>query len=155
STIVELRDTIWAMNSQAIRFEDLRARILNFIEKAKEAKEEIEFGFTIDDDLNQMELDSVSGMNIYRTIQEAVNNAMKYSGAKQIAIEVKADGNQIRISIRDNGIGFDPKNTEAGNGLTNMEKRMGDIGWTYKLESETGKGTTITLLHKSNENHAS
>ncbi|MCY7361581.1 MAG: histidine kinase, partial [Ignavibacteria bacterium] len=83
-TIVELRDTIWAMNNNAISFEDLRSRILNFIEKAKVAKENINFKFNIDEKLNKVELTSIVGMNIYRTIQEAVNNAIKYANPTEI-----------------------------------------------------------------------
>ena len=146
NTIVELRDTIWAMNNNEITFEELRARILNFIEKAKDAREEIDFRFTIDESLNQIKLSSISGMNIYRTIQEAVNNAIKYSEASEISIDAKNIDNKIAIDITDNGIGFDPSKTEKGNGLLNMEKRIEDIGGIFKINSEDQKGTTISLL---------
>jgi len=146
STIVELRDTIWAMNSDEITFEDLRARILNFIEKAKDAREEIDFQFAIDVSLNELKLSSVAGMNIYRTIQEAVNNAIKYAEASEISIDVKRTENKIAISIRDNGIGFDPASIEKGNGLINMEKRIEAIGGIVKLISDFKTGTTVSLL---------
>jgi signal transduction histidine kinase len=145
-TIVELRDTIWAMNNNEITFEELRARILNFIEKAKDAREEIGFQFRIDERLNQTKLSSISGMNIYRTIQEAVNNAIKYAEATEISIDVKSVDNITAIDIRDNGIGFDPAKTEKGNGLLNMEKRIEDIGGIFKVNSEFTKGTTISIL---------
>jgi len=147
-TIVELRDTIWAMNNNEITFEDLRSRILNFIEKAKDAREEIDFRFMIDESLNQNKLSSISGMNIYRTIQEAVNNAIKYSEASEITIDVKNTDNTITIYVKDNGIGFNPETIEKGNGLLNMQKRIEDIGGIFKLLSEDKKGTTIVLLLK-------
>ena len=84
ATIVELRDTIWAMNSNQISFEELRSRIHNFIENAKMAQENIDFQFSIDDQLNATEMTSIFGMNVYRTIQEAINNALKYANAKSI-----------------------------------------------------------------------
>ena len=146
STIVELRDTIWAMNNAEIHFEDLRARILNYIEKAKTAKENIEFKFTIDSSLNQEKLTSISGMNIYRTIQEAVNNAIKYAGASQISVAVNALAEKITIQIHDNGIGFDQETTEKGNGLLNMEKRIEEIGGIFNLNSKIGIGTTVSIL---------
>jgi len=146
NTIVELRDTIWAMNNNEITFEELRARILNFIEKAKDAREGIDFRFTIDESLNQIKLSSISGMNIYRTIQEAVNNAIKYAEASEISIEAKNIDNKIAIAIKDNGIGFDVAKIEKGNGLLNMEKRIEDIGGIFKINSEDKKGTTISLL---------
>ncbi|HEX8562521.1 MAG TPA: tetratricopeptide repeat protein [Flavobacterium sp.] len=145
STIVELRDTIWAMNNSEISFEDLRIRIFNFIEKAKDAAEKISFSFDIDPQLSQIRLSSVSGMNIYRTIQEAVNNAIKYSEAENITVAIGKFDDQAIITISDNGKGFDPAATARGNGLVNMKKRVEDIGGDFLLESGLGHGTTVTI----------
>lgn len=144
STIIELRDTIWAMNHTEITFEDLRARILNFIEKARMAREDIDFRFAIDERLNETKLTSVEGINIYRTIQEAVNNAIKHTQASRIAIEAHAEGNEITIRIADNGGGFDRTTASGGNGLANMEKRIDDIGGDFSIESTDGR-TVITM----------
>ena len=145
STIVELRDTIWAMNNDEISFEDLKMRIFNFIEKAKIATEEIEFKFNIDENLSQQKFTSVKGMNVYRTIQEAINNSIKYAKATEIVIDVKSIGNEINIIISDNGIGFDENAIVPGNGLQNIRKRIKDIGGSFVLQSELEKGTTISL----------
>ena len=142
-TIVELRDTIWAMNNNAISFDELRSRILNFIEKAKFAKENIHFKFNIDENLNEIELTSIVGMNIYRTIQEAVNNAIKYANATEIVINATKT-NTILITIQDNGIGFDLENVQKGNGLLNMQKRMEDINGICNFESNKN-GTIIKI----------
>lgn len=146
STIVELRDTIWAMNNSEITFEDLNIRIHNFIDKAKEAKEQINFSFHISDEVMQVKLSSVEGMNLYRIIQEAVNNSIKYSNATTISIDVTTIENQIQISIQDNGLGFDSENIERGNGLQNMQERIENMGGKFKLKSELGKGTQISLI---------
>lgn len=145
STIVELRDTIWAMNSNAISFEDLKLRIMNFIEKAKKAQEHIDFRFDIATDLGKLELSSIVGMNVYRTIQESVNNAIKYAQANQILISIKSNDAQIEILVSDDGNGFDPANTPTGNGLLNMKKRVREIGGRFSLHSEVGKGTTVSV----------
>ena len=76
ATILELRDTIWAMNSNDITFEDLHSRILNFIEKAQNATENIHFKCILDSNIEKTKLSSVVGMNLYRTLQEAVNNSI-------------------------------------------------------------------------------
>ena len=146
STIVELRDTIWAMNSNEITFEDLRARILNFIENAKTAKENIDFQFSIDADLNQLELSSVIGMNVYRTLQEAVNNALKYANPTKISIVVKKIDNALSLEIQDDGVGFDMQTVTKGNGLLNMQNRIESLGGAFTLHAETGKGTSISIL---------
>ena len=146
-TIVELRDTIWAMNSNEISFDDLETRINNYIEKAKEAKGEISFSFAIDSVLKTQKLSSVQGMNVYRTIQEAVNNSLKYANATVISISAKQIDNQLKITIQDNGIGFEiaSKFAITGNGLQNMQKRIEEIGGEFHLSS-SNEGTRIEIL---------
>lgn len=144
-TIVELRDTIWAMNHQAITFEDLRARIMNFMEKARVSHPNVNLSVNISPQLDALTLSSVEGMNVYRTLQEAVNNALKYSAATQIDIQADADTDAINLVIRDNGKGFDVAAADSGNGLRNMKKRMTEIGAKFSLDS-SDQGTLITIV---------
>ena len=145
-TIYELRDTIWAMNKENITFEDLQTRIANFIEHAKNASAKTEFSFNIDENVDETHVfSSVEGMNIYRIIQEAVNNALKYASAGEVEVNIPKIQNQYQIEISDNGSGFDPKTTEMGNGLNNMKKRAREIGGNLQIKSSK-KGTSITLL---------
>lgn len=149
STIVELRDTIWAMNSSEISLEDLQTRIHNFIEKAKEAKEDILFNFTIEDGLKQIKFTSIEGMNIYRTIQEAINNSIKYAEAKSIKIDIKSKNHAIIIRILDDGIGFDADKIELGNGINNMKKRIHDIKGEINFVTNDDNGTKIIIKLKN------
>jgi len=152
STIIELRDTIWAMNHADITFEDLKARILNFVEKAQEAAS-IRISFSVAPELDHVVLTSVAGMNLYRTLQEAVNNALKYAGARTITISVRIDGDDVRLTITDDGIGFDVTTASGGNGLVNMAKRMEDIGGRLVISSQTGEGTSISAFLPLPPNH--
>ena len=144
-TILELRDTIWAMNSNEIAFEDLEIRINNFIEKAKLSQENISFSFAIDESLKTKKLSSVEGMNVYRTIQEAINNSLKYAAANVISVNIKPIENQTLIAIKDNGKGFDLAAIEKGNGLNNMKKRIEEIKGKFDLYSDEN-GTKIEIL---------
>lgn len=146
ATIIELRDTIWAMNSSEFTIEDLHSRILNFIEKAQSAKGEIAFKFKIDQQLKDVKFSSVIGINVYRTIQEAVNNAIKYADAEEIVVDVIKENQQIKITIKDNGKGFDTETVDFGNGLYNMQKRMEEVGGNCTIGSKEHQGTTITIL---------
>ena len=151
-TMAELRDTIWAINSNHIKFDDLRARIFNFLEKARNTNPDLNISFNIEESLKETELTATAGVNIYRTIQEAVNNALKYAGAKTIAISIKIIEIQfVEITITDDGKGFDPLQVEHGNGLHNMAKRMEDIEGKLNIESQISKGTKITLLLNINK----
>ena len=148
-TIVELRDTIWAMNSNEISFEDLEIRISNYIEKAKESRDQILFSIAVEETLKTQKLSSVQGMNIYRTIQEAVNNSIKYANASVISINAKQVENQIKVVIQNNGLGFDQATIQKGNGLQNMQKRIEEIGGEFQLSS-SNEGTRIIILLKNN-----
>ncbi|WP_250434648.1 tetratricopeptide repeat-containing sensor histidine kinase [Hanstruepera flava] len=152
ATIYELRDTIWAMNKNEISFDDLHSRISNFIDKASAASETIKFNFTANPELQKsLKLSSVKGMNVYRIIQEALNNALKYASANTIQVFLEIDGNKgFQISIQDDGKGFDLNAIEYGNGLNNMKKRAEEINAKFKIESELGKGTTVKVINIPN-----
>jgi len=151
STIYELRDTIWAMNKSKISFEDLQARISNFIEKADKASDNIIFNFTIDEKLkNSKAFTSVQGMNIYRIIQEAINNALKYADATQIDVVFLLNQDVCQMSVTDNGNGFDISNIEYGNGLNNMKKRAHELDSEFEIISVINKGTTIRVYNVIN-----
>ncbi|MEK8180460.1 sensor histidine kinase [Flavobacterium buctense] len=148
STIIELRDTIWAMNKSEITFEDLQSRIHNFMEKAQEVKEDIYFNFEVDASLKNIKFTSVEGMNLYRTIQEAINNSIKYAHPKNISISIKPIDNTISISIADDGIGFEMEQVELGNGIHNMRKRITDNGGVLEIISAKATGTKISIQLK-------
>ncbi|HLO72490.1 MAG TPA: sensor histidine kinase [Flavobacterium sp.] len=145
TTIVELRDTIWAMNANEFTFDDLSSRIYNFIEKAQSVKENTAFKFSVDESLKNSKFSSLEGVNLYRTIQEAVNNAIKYADASEVLVQVKPNENGIIIKISDNGKGFDLDTIDLGNGIINMQKRIEEIGGVFKIKSELTKGTQITI----------
>jgi signal transduction histidine kinase len=85
-------------------------------------------------------------MNVYRVMQEAINNALKYANPNQIAIDVTKIDDKVSVKISDNGVGFDLKTIEKGNGLNNMQKRIESIGGVFSMQSEVGTGTTISIL---------
>lgn len=146
-TIYELRDTIWAMNKTDISFEDLQARIGNFIENARDASEKTNSSFTMAPEVNpEHTVSSVAGMNMYRIIQEAVNNALKYAEASHIDVSISETSEEFVIKIQDDGKGFSPTEISDGNGLNNMKKRARDLNGTFNLESRPGDGASVTVV---------
>ncbi|MAN59224.1 MAG: hypothetical protein CMC08_05235 [Flavobacteriaceae bacterium] len=149
-TIYELRDTIWAMNKSHITLEDLGARIHNFIEKAGSVQNGSKFRFTIADDVSMdTSLSSVQGMNVYRIIQEAVNNALKHANAQQITVQIAKRGTTLALTIHDDGTGFEPQEKADGHGLANIRKRAKDLNGTVTIESAPQLGTTIEVAFPS------
>lgn len=144
TTIQELRDTIWAMNSSEISFEDLEIQLLNYINKAKDYVSGVSFDFQIQEGIKQQKFSSIEGMNIYRSVQEALNNSLKYAEASCVTIDITQTNNIAKICISDNGKGFDAEKVTKGNGFKNMEKRMHEIGGQCSIQS-SAKGSCISL----------
>jgi signal transduction histidine kinase len=149
NTIIELRDTIWAMNKNVISIEDLQIRIANYIEAAQLATHGISYDFVIEEPVDSShEFSSIEGVNVYRIIQEAINNSVKYAEATLIKIHLKQKKDTLIFSISDNGKGFSESEVQLGNGLHNMRKRALEINAKVVLESEIGKGTVLILSKK-------
>jgi len=146
-TIHQLRDTIWAMNKPEVTIEDIHTRVLSYLEKAKNATQNIDFEVNQNIEDNVV-LSSLMGMNIFRVMQEAINNAIKYAEASKISISMNKKEHQLIITTIDNGIGFDLNTVTLGNGLSNMEKRLSEIDGTIKIDSKIEKGTTIQIICK-------
>jgi signal transduction histidine kinase len=150
TTISQLRDTIWAMNKNEISFNDLQGRILALIEKAKLATHNtIQFNLdiTVTSELN---FSSIKGINIFRVIQEAINNSIKYANATEISVKISEFDSKINFEISDNGTGFDMNTIEQGNGLENMQKRIAEINGKISIQSKINKGSIIKITCNKN-----
>ena len=96
-------------------------------------------------------LDSLVEINIYRIVQEAINNAIKYANSSHILVSLSHSKNILSIVIDDDGQGFEPskvkkvKNGDGGMGMTFMKERIKYIEGRLFLNSELGKGTRVTL----------
>ncbi len=145
TTIYELRDTIWAMNKNELTFEDLKARISNYIDKADIAARNIRFEFNVDEHITTG-FSSLVGINVYRIVQEVLNNAIKYAEAKKISVDIIKKNDNFLMVLKDDGKGFDQKTITYGNGLNNIKKRAQEAGMDIEIYSKPGSGTTVTLV---------
>lgn len=91
--------------------------------------------------------DDTITLNIYRIMQEALNNAVKHSKAKTICIVAgeKGDGGFYDFQIIDDGIGFNVEKGDYGVGIPSMRDRVKMLGGHFKILSEEGKGTRISV----------
>jgi signal transduction histidine kinase len=87
--------------------------------------------------------------NLLRMLQEAVNNAVKHSGAGTIEVGLECTSQQLQLTISDDGVGFDPAGANGSHpghyGLIGMRERAVQIGGHLQLESQPGHGTKVTL----------
>lgn len=153
STISQLRDTIWAMNKDKITLKEFHSRVLSFIEKAKSIKKGT--SFDLDNTINRdLTLSSANGINIFRIVQESINNAIKYAEASIIKVTINETVNNLEFIVSDNGKGFDINSVELGHGLENMQKRVEEIKGELDINSKPQKGTTIKVtLNKNTKNY--
>jgi len=83
---------------------------------------------------------------LQRVLLEAIANALKHSGARNLVISASARANEeIEISVKDDGGGFDPSQPAAGMGLANMRNRAHRIGARLGILSQRGSGTEVRL----------
>lgn len=143
-TISELRDTIWAMNKDEISLIDIQERTKELAAMVHEATDD-GIMVKIESDPSDVVFNSFAGMNLFRIIQEGVNNAVKHSKTTQIHIKFNEMAESVGVSISDTGKGFNLKDKSLGNGLRIMKTRAEKSGIDLVLESTIGKGTTIQL----------
>ena len=90
-------------------------------------------------------IDAVTKANVYRIIQEALQNIIKHSKASMVDISFKRDKNQVFIIIKDNGIGFDVKKGKKGIGIKNIKSRIEKLKGNLSIKSEINVGTTLHI----------
>ena len=85
---------------------------------------------------------------LFRVAQEALHNAVKYSGVSQYAVELRATAEEIQLVVSDAGAGFDVEATQGsrGLGLVSMQERVHLVQGRLHVESEPGKGTKILAV---------
>ncbi len=84
-------------------------------------------------------------LNIYRIVQEQINNIIKYAEAKKISISIQADEKLMRIETKDDGKGFDVNKKRNGIGITNMMNRVESFNGEMGISSSPGKGCSIHI----------
>lgn len=85
-------------------------------------------------------------INLYRVIQEAIHNVLKYAEASHVAIRLTKEADTLSLTISDNGIGFVKSEIKnEGLGLKHMEERIDQLGGSFSIETEPGQGTNISI----------
>ncbi len=85
-------------------------------------------------------------LNIFRIVQEKLNNILKHSGATKAAIRLSQDSSSIVLTISDNGIGFDTVKTPKGIGIANIRSRAFSFHGTSDIVSRPGEGCVLTIV---------
>ena len=145
NSIAELKNTIWALNSQQLNLSELKLKMLNFISSASEAKESMQFHFLFNIG-RDYQLSSRQAINLFRVFQEILNNTIKYAEAKDVFIDISQIEKNLTIKISDNGIGFNFEEAKKKSfGLTNIQNRIEELKGKFSVETSEGNGTTYLI----------
>lgn len=145
STLDNMSDIIWSIKPENDSLTNILSHMRIYAGTVLEAKK-INYTTDFPPDNDQFHLPPDLKNNLYLIFKEAVNNLAKYSRCSKASIELKIQGKKIRMTIEDNGEGFDPSNASKGNGLNNMKRRAEESGAVLNITSETGKGTRVEFI---------
>ena len=111
--------------------------------QGREVSRRSEIEVSVESESVPEDLPDESKIYIYRLVQEALNNAVRHSGARNAKVVVERLAKSIVVRVTDDGRGFDPGRSR-GMGILGMEERVKRLGGTLRVESQPGKGTTVT-----------
>ncbi len=147
--VTEMNDIVWAINPRNDSMEKIIERMESFA-KPLAAARNIRFELQYDEVVLSLPLTMEQRKNFYLIFKEAVNNAIKYSGAQKISSIVMGTNTGLQLTVTDDGVGFNPAAemstvSLSGNGLANMQKRAEELHGSLTIQSAVGSGTVISL----------
>ncbi len=139
-----MSDMVWSINPDNDSLQKMLAKMKEFSAEILEPKN-MSYQFQGEETLNGTVLDVAQRKNIFLIFKESINNAAKYSEGSSVDIHFSQVANDLLLTIRDNGKGFDCTKIQNGNGLKNMKARAIEINAQLNLEVIEGQGTTLKL----------
>lgn len=135
----ELRRTVWLMNKGAVSLDEMAVRLRDYLRPVIHQQIQIQVSVTGNSDLA---LNEMATTHLFRMIQEAVNNSLKYAQCSRIEVNLNgAEDGKVNFAVTDNGVGFDTSLAADGNGLKNMQHRIAELKGVMNVESRPGETT--------------
>ena len=132
------------MTAEPVKFEQAHTTLRQLVQRLMRT-ESIEIKMTGHTSAPAL-LTSAQLNHLKQVAQEAMSNSLRHAQAKTLSLDLTASASVIRLSIVDNGQGFNPQeHSGSGNGLANMQARATHLGGTLKVDTSPGRGTAITL----------
>jgi len=139
-----LDDIVWSINVLNDSFEQTAARMRRYAAELFEGAN-IQYKVFFDEKLSQKKLNMEFRRDVYLIFKEAVNNIYKHAGASSVTINLEADHRYFKMTVTDDGRGFDPLAPTTRNGLKNMEARVKNRRGIFKVKSAKGGGATLYI----------
>jgi signal transduction histidine kinase len=138
-----LRETIWVLNHEQLTLTAFVDRFKTYATRINKYYQHQALQFTTELEGERVLTPQIS-LNLFRVLQEALQNACKHADASHIHIYF-IQQKRMQFIIEDNGKGFEQDRIDQGFGLQNMQARANEIGFQFNIESKQEKGTRILL----------
>lgn len=139
-----LSDIVWAINpvnDKALNvFDRITQQISPLIYDAG-----FQLNLSIEDKCKDLNLSVIQRKNLYLIVKEIVNNSLKYSKGNEIEISLWENNKKLKVIVSDNGIGFNIKEIQQGNGLNNIKKRIEELNGELRIQSDSNNGTSFNF----------
>lgn len=141
-TIQDLREISHKLMPATLLNHGLESALEELVQLANNTEK---FNVTFDKHNVGIEIKGQLRFLIYRITQELLNNAMKYSNAQNISVQLMVEKANIQLIVEDDGDGFDLGNNSSGIGLNNIKRRVSLFNGTTYIDSHKGKGSSIII----------
>ena len=128
-------------DSTQISFTVIIRQLIESKSKIGNFKYELDF----DEHINWQNINKKIKVNLYRIIQEALQNIIKYASAKKVSVTFLLNSKDLAVIIKDDGIGFNTKKKKKGIGIKNMTSRIEKLNGDFNIYSKPNEGSTIKM----------
>ena len=140
----EIRNFIAGLGSDLLKGKDLPTAVRHMLKLLRQTQD-TRVRLVVEDRVTQA-LSTEQSLHLLLVIQEAVSNCIRHGRAQEATVSLKLLKQGVRLSVRDNGCGFNPKAARrTGHGLTNMAARTQKLGGRLTVMSKVNEGTCIVL----------
>ena len=141
--LATMDEILWAVNPQRDTLRDFAPYVCKYAEEFLQPTQ-IQCLFEVEPEMPAVDFNLALRRSLLMAIKEALNNAVKYSGASEMRIRINWCNQQLNVAVQDNGRGFDPALVKADrHGMTNMRERLVEMGGSCRVISEPGNGCRI------------
>jgi signal transduction histidine kinase len=144
SSVSSMSDIVWAINPKKDNLWELSRRMRGLAEDIL-GQQDVFVEFKAPENFGEIKFDADVRRNVFLIFKESLNNIVRHSRAAKVKIELEIVQHDLRLSITDDGRGFDAAQNYDGNGLPNMNRRAGELKGVFKIDSVPGSGAKMVL----------
>lgn len=142
-----LADTVWAVDPRRDRADELVRRMREVTHNLLDAGEvAVEFTAPPMERLERVLLAPDQRRDLLFLFQELIHNAARHAAAGRVEVELALTRGALRLTVRDDGRGFDPKTVDAGHGMANVRTRAARLGGRLEVDTAPGRGCAVELI---------